>query len=100
MSGTSKNPSFYRPYKKSRSISSKSKSSNYKTDNLGWISNEQYEKSINEKPMIFNQTLTQNVAPYAVDYAINQLSNDFPEILSGGYKVFLTNRFRSSRNSK
>ena len=75
---------------KSRSISIRANQVITRLDNLGWISNEQYEKSINEKPVIFNQTLTQNVAPYAVDYAINQLSNDFPEILSGGYKVFLT----------
>ncbi len=88
--GLPRAPSFYDPTKNLEVSLARANQVITRLDNLGWISNEQYEKSINEKPVIFNQTLTQNVAPYAVDYAINQLSNDFPEILSGGYKVFLT----------
>jgi penicillin-binding protein 1A len=57
---------------------------------LGWINNEQFEESINETPTIYNQTLTQNIAPYAIDYAVSELVNDIPDILYGGYKVYLT----------
>ncbi|MFB1033288.1 MAG: penicillin-binding protein, partial [Aliarcobacter cryaerophilus] len=49
-----------------------------------------FEESINETPAIFNQTLTQNIAPYAIDYAVSELVNDIPDILYGGYKVYLT----------
>jgi penicillin-binding protein 1A len=43
-----------------------------------------------ETPVIHNQTLTKNKAPYAIDFAVSQLINDIPDILSGGYKVYLT----------
>ena len=88
--GLPRAPSFYDPTKNLEVSLARANQVITRLDTLGWISKEQYEKYINEKPIIFNQTLTQNVAPYAVDYAINQLSNDFPEILSGGYKVYLT----------
>src|SRR5574344_14598 len=88
--GLPRAPSFYDPTKNLEVSLARANQVITRLDTLGWISKEQYEKYINEKPIIFNQTLTQNVAPYAVDYAINQLLNDFPEILSGGYKVYLT----------
>ena len=88
--GLPRAPSFYDPTKNLEVSLARANQVVTRLDNLGWISKIDYEKSINEKPIIFNQTLTQNVAPYAVDYAINQLLNDFPEILSGGYKVYLT----------
>jgi len=58
--------------------------------NLGWINDEQFTEAINEIPTIYNQTLTQNKAPYAIDFAINELSKDFPDLLYGGYKIYLT----------
>lgn len=88
--GLPRAPSFYDPTKNLEVSLARANQVITRLDTLGWISKEQYENSMNEKPVIFNQTLTQNVAPYAVDYAINQLSNDFPDILSGGYKVYLT----------
>ena len=43
---------------------------------LGWINNEQFETSMKETPVIHNQTLSKNKAPYAIDFAVSQLIND------------------------
>lgn len=57
---------------------------------LGWISKDEYISAINELPVVYNETLTQNKAPYVIDEAIKQLSTIYPDIKSGGYKVNLT----------
>lgn len=57
---------------------------------LGWISKDEYISAINELPVVYDETLTQNKAPYVIDEAIKQLSTIYPDIKSGGYKVNLT----------
>lgn len=57
---------------------------------LGWISKDEYISAINELPVVYDETLTQNKAPYVIDEAIKQLSAIYPDIKSGGYKVNLT----------
>lgn len=57
---------------------------------LGWISKDEYISAINELPVVYDETLTQNKAPYVIDEAIKQLSIIYPDIKSGGYKVNLT----------
>ena len=88
--GLPRAPSFYDPTKNLKISLARSKQDITRLNTLGWINNEQFENSMKETPVIFNQTLTKNKAPYAVDYAISQLINDIPDILSGGYKVYLT----------
>jgi len=88
--GLPRSPSFYDPTKNIQVSLSRANQVITRMYNLGWINKEQFEESVNEVPNVYNQTLTQNIAPWAVDYAINQLMNDFPDILYGGYKVYLT----------
>jgi len=88
--GLPRSPSFYDPTKNLQVSLSRANQVVTRMYNLGWINKEQFEESVNEVPNVYNQTLTQNIAPWAVDYAINQLMNDFPDILYGGYKVYLT----------
>ena len=89
--GLPRAPSFYDPTKNLQVSLARANQVITRLETLGWITQEQYVKAINETPIIYNQTLTQNsTAPYAVDYAIKELSNDFPDILSGGYKIYLT----------
>lgn len=57
---------------------------------LGWISKDEYISAINELPVVYDETLTQNKAPYVIDEAIKQLSTIYPDIKSGGYRVNLT----------
>ncbi|WP_323659586.1 transglycosylase domain-containing protein [Aliarcobacter butzleri] len=88
--GLPRAPSFYDPTRNLQVSLARANQVITRLDTLGWITKEQYEEAINETPTIYNQTLTKNVAPYAIDYAISQLINDVPDIIYGGYKVYLT----------
>ncbi|MCT7553113.1 PBP1A family penicillin-binding protein [Aliarcobacter butzleri] len=88
--GLPRAPSFYDPTRNLQVSLARANQVITRLDTLGWITKEQYEEAINETPTIHNQTLTKNVAPYAIDYAISQLINDVPDIVYGGYKVYLT----------
>ena len=88
--GLPRAPSFYDPTKNLQVSLARANQVITRMHTLGWINNEQFEESINETPTIYNQTLTQNIAPYAIDYAVSELVNDIPDILYGGYKVYLT----------
>ena len=58
---------------------------------IGWITQEEYEAAIVEIPYVYNdKSLTQNVAPYAVDEVVRQLSPIYPDLKTGGYKIYLT----------
>ncbi|STQ85458.1 PBP1A family penicillin-binding protein [Helicobacter muridarum] len=56
---------------------------------LGWISQAEFIQASREIPKVYNQTLTQNKAPYVVDEALRGLTN-IPDLKSGGYKIYLT----------
>ncbi|MDD2896988.1 MAG: PBP1A family penicillin-binding protein [Aliarcobacter sp.] len=88
--GLPRAPSFYDPTKNLKISLARANQVITRLNTLGWINNVQFENSMKEIPEIFNQTLTKNKAPYAVDYAISLLSTDIPDILYGGYKVYLT----------
>ena len=88
--GLPRAPSFYDPTKNLKISLARANQVITRLDTLGWINKEQFETSMKESPVIFNQTLTKNKAPFAVDYAISLLVNDIPDILYGGYKVYLT----------
>ena len=55
---------------------------------LGWISKEYAQSALAEVPVVYNQTLTQNIAPYVTDFALRQLS-DIKDIKTGGYTIKL-----------
>lgn len=58
--------------------------------NLGWISKDEYEKYVDFIPEIFDDTLTQNVAPYVVDEVLRQaLAMGIEDIKTGGYNIYL-----------
>lgn len=88
--GLPRAPSFYDPTKNLKISLARANQVITRLNTLGWINKEQYESSMKETPVIFNQPLTQNKAPYAIDFAISQLINDIPDILYGGYKIYLT----------
>ena len=88
--GLPRAPSFYDPTKNLKISLARANQVITRLNTLGWINNEQFETSMKETPVIHNQTLSKNKAPYAIDFAVSQLINDIPDILSGGYKVYLT----------
>ena len=88
--GLPRAPSFYDPTRNLKISLARANQVITRLNTLGWINKDQFESSMKEAPIIYNQTLTKNKAPYAVDYAISQLINDIPDIQSGGYKIYLT----------
>ncbi|WP_039667742.1 PBP1A family penicillin-binding protein [Campylobacter sp. RM16704] len=56
--------------------------------NLGWISNEEYQGALKEIPKIYDDTLTQNAAPYVTQEVLKQLSG-IKDLKTGGYKIEL-----------
>lgn len=57
---------------------------------LGWIDQATYEKATQERPKVYNDTLSKNSGPYIIDEVMRQLGDAFPDIRSGGYKVYTT----------
>lgn len=88
--GLPRAPSFYDPTKNLKISLARANQVITRLNTLGWINKDQYETSMKETPTIYNQTLTKNKAPYAIDYAISQLINYIPDIQYGGYKIYLT----------
>ena len=57
---------------------------------LGWITQDEYQKAIKERPKVYKTSLTQNVAPYIVDEVVRRLKRKFPDLKSAGYKIYTT----------
>ncbi|NLC27970.1 MAG: penicillin-binding protein, partial [Campylobacteraceae bacterium] len=57
---------------------------------LGWISEEEYISSLNEHPVVYDETLTQNKAPYVIDEATRQISSKLEDLRTGGYEIHLS----------
>lgn len=86
--GLPKAPSFYDPTKnKDHSLSRANDIINRLYD-IGWISKEERDYAVGEVPEVYNETLTQNVAPYVVDEVLNELK-DIEDLKTGGYTIKL-----------
>lgn len=57
---------------------------------LGWIDNKMYEAAMRERPKVFDDTLTQNRAPYIVDEVLRRAAKLYPDVRSGGYIIETT----------
>ncbi|PAF42833.1 PBP1A family penicillin-binding protein [Helicobacter sp. 11S02596-1] len=81
-------PSFYDPTKNLDFSLSRANNIINRMHTLGWISKEELEKATAEVPQVYNQTLTQNAAPYVTDEVLKQLSG-IEDIKTGGYQIRL-----------
>lgn len=57
---------------------------------LGWISETEYAKATLEHPIVYDETLTQNKAPYIIDEVIKNLSEEYSDLKRGGYKIYVS----------
>ena len=87
--GIPKSPVKYDPTKNLRHSLNRANAILKRMYDLGWISQAEFQQGIKDVPKVYNQTLTQNKAPYVVDEALRELSN-IPDLKSGGYKIYLT----------
>jgi penicillin-binding protein 1A len=83
-------PTYYDPTKHFDAVLSRANMVISRMHKLGWIDKAQFDASLSEIPKVYDNTLTQNIAPYAVSEAINQLSQNYPDLKSGGYNVVLS----------
>ena len=88
--GLPKAPSFYSPTKNYELSLGRANRVVSRMLDLGWIDDEMYEKALAEKPAVFDETLTQNKAPYIVDEVQRQLAGQIKDIKSGGYEIHTT----------
>jgi len=88
--GLPKAPSYYAPTKNYDISLGRANRVIERLHTLAWIDDETYEKALKEKPAVYDETLTQNKAPYVVDEVVRRLSEQFPDFKTGGYKVYTT----------
>lgn len=88
--GLPKAPSFYDPTKNMKFSISRGNQVITRLQTLGWINEKQYNAAINFIPTVYNETATQNKAPYVVDTVLKDLEVKYPDIRTGGYRIKLT----------
>ena len=88
--GLPRAPSFYDPTKRLKFSLARANQVISRLYSLGWINKQEYQDSLKHIPKVYDETLTQNKAPYVIDYALKLLQKDVPDIKTGGYKVNLT----------
>ncbi|AOO65817.1 penicillin-binding protein 1A [Sulfurospirillum halorespirans] len=88
--GLPKAPSSYDPTKHMDLSLSRANQVVNRLYSLGWISEAEYTKATLEHPMVYDETLTRNRAPYVVDEVIKSLASEYDDIKKGGYKIYLT----------
>ncbi|WP_170019176.1 PBP1A family penicillin-binding protein [Campylobacter sp. RM16190] len=85
--GLPKAPSAYDPTKHLDLSLGRANNVIWRMNMLGWINEDEYKKAIAEQPIVYDDTLTQNVSPYVVDEVIKEASNIFSDIRVGGYRI-------------
>lgn len=88
--GLPKAPNFYSPTKNYELCLGRANRVIARMHDLGWIDQETYDKASQERPKVYNDTLSKNSGPYIIDEVMRQLGDAFPDIRSGGYKVYTT----------
>ncbi len=58
---------------------------------LGWIDDATYQKALAENPVVYDDTLTQNKAPFIVDEVARRFRKmGINDLKTGGYKIYTT----------
>lgn len=57
---------------------------------LGWISEAEYTKATLEHPVVYDETLTRNRAPYVVDEVVKAVGSEYDDLKKGGYQIYTT----------
>ena len=88
--GLPKAPSFYAPTKNLKFSLARANQVIRRLYKLQWINEKQYNEAINFIPIVYNDTLTLNKAPYVIDSAIKELKDNIDNLKTAGYKIKLT----------
>ncbi|MEA3523759.1 MAG: PBP1A family penicillin-binding protein [Campylobacterota bacterium] len=88
--GLPKAPSYYSPTKNYEMALGRANRVISRMHTLGWIDAQMYQEATSERPIVYNDTLTKNKAPYVVDEVVRQLGKKFEDLRYGGYEVTTT----------
>jgi penicillin-binding protein 1A len=88
--GLPKAPSYYSPTKNYEMALGRANRVISRMHDLGWIDDTMHTEAMDERPEVYNDTLTLNKAPYIVDEVVRQLRSDFEDIRTGGYEITTT----------
>ncbi len=83
-------PSYYNPLKHYERALKRANLILARLRKLGWITQSEYEEAKKERPKVYKTSLTQNVAPYIVDELVRRFKKKFPDLKTGGYKIYTT----------
>ncbi len=98
--GLPKAPSTYDPTRHLDLSLSRANTVLYRMNSLGWITDEEYQKYEQYRPEIYDDTLTKNRAPYVIDQVLRELQDEYPDIKTGGYKIYTTIDFELQEIAK
>lgn len=84
--GLPKAPSFYSPTRNYEISLGRANRVVTRMNKLGWIDDASLAEALAERPKVFNETRTQNKAPYVVDEVLRRLS-DVSDLKTGGYTI-------------
>jgi penicillin-binding protein 1A len=85
-----KAPSFYNPIRRYEHNIARANAVLRRMHDLGWINHSTYKKSMAERPKVYNDTRTKNLAPYVIDVAKADLEKRFKDLSYGGYRIKLS----------
>ncbi|MDR2080411.1 MAG: PBP1A family penicillin-binding protein [Campylobacteraceae bacterium] len=88
--GIPRQPNSYDPTKHLNLTLARANSVLNRMKTLGWISEEEYNEALAEEVKVYDDTLSKNKAPYAVDEAVREASLLYDNVRSGGYKIYLS----------
>jgi len=58
---------------------------------LGWIDDKTFQEALAERPVVYDDTLTQNRAPFIVDEVVRRLKKmGIDDLRTGGYEIYTT----------
>lgn len=88
--GLPKAPSYYAPTKNYEASLKRANRVITRMHDLGWIDDETFFTSLDERPKVYKESRTQNKAPFIIDEVIKRLSKRYHNFRTGGYKVYTT----------
>ncbi len=88
--GLPRAPSFYDPTRHYDQALKRADRVASRMHELGWIDDETFAKAIAERPKVYDESLSQNRAPYVVDEIFRRFGKKLPNLKSAGYQIHTT----------
>jgi len=89
--GLPKAPSTYAPTKNYEISLGRANRVLTRMHTLGWIDDATFEKELAERPVVYDDTLTQNRAPFIVDEVARRFKKmGYKDLRTGGYDIYTT----------